>query len=597
MQHCIPFQLRLFRGKPAASLRAVAVAALLLFAALPATAGDVSLRLDSTTAYVDEPIGAELIVENFQTCGAPTFPSSPELEVRGSGIPSESQSTTIINGRVSRRITRIYRFELTPRKVGTLVIPPVTIEVDGQTQSTRAQRLRVRASDVDEYLWAEISSTVERAYVGQHIPLTLRIYMKPIQFNGRIIEPRDVRNLFTATTLPVFGQFPTDQLRSGTTRAPGSGESLYVFEIDAMYVADRPGTLKFDDVSIGVVYPLELERDFFELRIRRSRTMRVTPRVFPIEIQPLPEADRPAGFTGAVGRFGLRVRAKPTRVRVGDPIELTIDVTGDPPLHSVPPPNLRANEALRRDFRVPDEQLAGEVSRNGEHKRFTQVIRPSHADVREIPPLEYVYFDPERGRFAIAVSDSIPLEVQPSASVDVQSIGVAPSAETPPPAIVALDGLHPNEDRIDRLTARTRAPSMTAAITAVAAPPAAFTLGWLAVGLMRARSSQPARLRRARAARVALEKLASIQAADTGAAAATATVLAEYLADRAAAPSARFLGASDDDLDAAGVPADLRPQYRALTASLEAAAFGGAAQSQDLTAAVADFIRRTEAAR
>ena len=38
---------------------------------------------------------------------------------------------------------------------------------------------------------------------------------------------------------------------------------------------------------------------------------------------------RPQSFSGAVGQYRLNVIALPTQVRVGDPIELTIDIYGD----------------------------------------------------------------------------------------------------------------------------------------------------------------------------------------------------------------------------------------------------------------------------
>src|SRR6185436_8246045 len=43
----------------------------------------------------------------------------------------------------------------------------------------------------------------------------------------------------------------------------------------------------------------------------------------PLTVLPLPDADRPADFSGAVGRFDLDVRVAPLTLAVGDPVTVT----------------------------------------------------------------------------------------------------------------------------------------------------------------------------------------------------------------------------------------------------------------------------------
>ena len=60
---------------------------------------------------------------------------------------------------------------------------------------------------------------------------------------------------------------------------------------------------------------------------------------------------------------------------------------------SVAPP-LSLMGVLTRDFKVPTEQIGGVVT--GQSKRFEVTIRPKHAEVTQIPPIDFVYFDPVR---------------------------------------------------------------------------------------------------------------------------------------------------------------------------------------------------------
>ena len=64
---------------------------------------------------------------------------------------------------------------------------------------------------------------------------------------------------------------------------------------------------------------------------------------------------------------------------------------------------------LAEDFRVPPETLAGTA--RGNQKRFTQTIRAKRADVKEIPAIEFAYFDPQAGQYAVARSEPIPVLV------------------------------------------------------------------------------------------------------------------------------------------------------------------------------------------
>lgn len=558
-------------------------------------AAEVSLQLESASTFVGEPVVAELSVSNFTNLTSPSFPPLDGCDVRG-GMASDSQFTSIINGRRTQRITRTFRFELTPTRPGLIEIPAIEVQVDGQTLKTAPARLHVKPSDAEEYLWAEITSPTDQLYVGQHVTLKLTAYVKPVSFRGDPLDPADMKSCFEQVSLPVFGLWPSDSMRVGQVRI-ATGEIYYAYELSADYFAERPGQLTFDNIQVGMVYPVELERDFFSLRIRRARRLRVTPKVDPIEVLPLPAESRPAGFTGAVGRFGIEVKARPLRVRVGDPIELIIEVSSDGPLNSAPPPNLRANEALLRDFRVPEEQLAGAVV--GDHKRFTQVIRATNANVRQIPKLEYVYFDPERGRYATAVSDPIPIEVRASETVDARSIGnVEPSGEqAKAPGPVAIDGLLPNVDRIEDILNSRAAVTPAVALSVVTAPPVAYVAGWLAVGWVRRRAANPARLRRERAARSALTRLAAArEGSPAKQAAEVSAALAQYLADVLNLPPAHFVGSSAEELEKAGMPTPLTEQYSRLRQRCEAAAYGGGNAEGDLLQDAEHWIRRAEGA-
>jgi hypothetical protein len=279
---------------------------------------------------------------------------------------------------------------------------------------------------------------------------------------------------------------------------------------------------------------------------------------------------------------------------VGDPIELTIDIYGDGPLETLPPPLLSANERLNEGFRLPGESLAGEMHEG--RRRFKLTIRAKRDDVTEVPPIAYPYFDPDAERFVIARSKPIPLAVTPAAEVappDVTGLGASERAAGAP-ALEALDGLRDIETRESALLASTTGVTSGMVAGVMLAPPAVFLLTWAGVAYAQSRTADPVRRRRQAAPRAARRRLTQARTRATGArsgsegpgspacAAEIAATLAGYLADRFNEPPARFTGlAGVDFLRGRGVRDDLLTQWASLVQRCEEASFGGGTPADD----------------
>ncbi|MCP4594495.1 MAG: protein BatD, partial [bacterium] len=141
-----------------------------------------------------------------------------------------------------------------------------------------------------------------------------------------------------------------------------------------------------------------------------------------LEILVLPKAGQPGAFYGLVGRYMIAAEATPTKVSVGDPITLTVRIGGHPYLKPVQWPDLET--ALGGDFKIPTEK-ASPAEEKGQ-KVFTQTIRANSDTVTEIPPIPLPYFDAETGRYAVARTEAIPLEVAPTkvlTNADVEGTG------------------------------------------------------------------------------------------------------------------------------------------------------------------------------
>lgn len=559
-------------------LNALAFLACLL--AAPAALGQgVELNVESREAYVDEALRVEVVLRNFSSAGEIEFPEIPGCKVAQIPGTSDSRHISILGGRRVESVTRAYTFELTPTQPGELVIPAISVELDGRQYSTRPARINVRVDDSAPLLLAEIVCNEQRLYVGQSAAFTLTIFIKPARFDRMTLDEQDMLNYVTAS----LGPFPTQGVRVGRTMrtAPdGTRQLYYTYTVSATTTLDRPGPIRFDEVSIGVNYPLRIERDVFMTAVpTRTRRVRVEPTVIGPEVLPLPEGGRPDAFNGAVGQFSIDVSASPRTVHVGDPIELKIILRGDGPLDTLPGPLLAEQPALTEGFRVPEEALAGAVMHE-RGKIFTQVIRAKDASVTEIPAITYPYFDPERGEYVIARSAPIPIRVSEAEQLAVSDLDIGgESGADAGQALQTLDGLRgPRVDEAE-LLASTGAVSAAQLLTATLAPPAAFAMVACGFWISRGRGA-PARRRRQHAMNEASRRLG--RAAGDGPAQASREIqaaLTGYLADRLNEPPARFVGrAGIELLRERNAPTAAIESFQNVIQRCERAAYAGGAE-------------------
>ncbi len=556
---------------------------------------EVHLRAASRTAYVDEPLTVEVEVRDFQQCQSPQFPDSDAYEVRLVGAPAESTFVSIVNGRRSISHSRTYVYELTPLRTGPLTIGPVEVEVDGRR--LRSNTIEVVVRKGDRPIEAEIATDAPRLFVGQQARFVLTLRIRPVEVAGVPLRGGQMYS-FVDPRHAGLGPFPPPRSFERVRRraADGTQELWYQYTLSTQYVVQRVGPVHFDDLELTVRYPTRLSRDLFgDLRAEGYRLIRLRPKIQAPPVEPLPEQGRPALFSGAVGRFQIAAHASPTRVHVGDPIELVIEITGDGPLKTLAGPDLSAQPRLVRDFRVPDEPLAGKIV--GRRKRFTQTIRARRADVREIPPIEFAFFDPVEARYRVVRSLPIPIQVAAAASVTAGDIeGLKAARASPTASLRRRPGMR--EIRTDARLLLARTPEVTPAqvVASLVLPPAGLGVLMLGVLLRRGHGRWPAVRRRVGARYVrTLERLATSR---DGHAEQIHDALLGYLSERLGMPAGRrtapdVLAALRDR----GVADELLEQARTLLERCEQARYGGIAADGSLAGAARKLIERLERQR
>lgn len=425
-----------------------------------ATAADVRAEVSTRETYVGLPTVLRVAINNAVEHDTPIFPEVDGLTIEQAGPPSRNSQTSWINGRKSQRTSVVYSFLVTPQVEGVFTIPPIQVTADGVTTMTQAVKIVATKSETGDLLFAEISGNKNSIYVGESLDLSLKFWIRPYRNQDYQITFREEEMWQCLSERTSWGLFEErveelakERKRPGgrqVLRADSEGQQreYLLYEINTTIYPDRATQVDTQDTRVIFNYPVSLGRarspldifsndDFFSgspfgsgfgsfgsrLRVAEARPLVAEIKVDPIEVLPIPDQGRPDSYVGAVGVYTIRTEASPLNPQTGDPVTLTITIEGDGSMDVLRAPQLNQQGQITKNFKVTDDSLAGTVE--GSKKTFTTTLRPLNAQVTEIPPIEYSYFDPETESFVTVSSEAIPLTVR-----EAEILALNPNAKT-----------------------------------------------------------------------------------------------------------------------------------------------------------------------
>lgn len=549
---------------------AAALAAALWTASAPAQQQQVSVAaaVDENRVYVGQAFLFQVQIQGSDTPDKPNIqPLKKDFTVQDAGGgANNSQSISIVNGRVSRVTQTGYNFNyrLSAKRQGALTIPAVAVKVNGRFYQTTPLRVEVSPPQENKDFKLRMRLSENKVYVGQPVVLTTTWYVgsnvDQFVFNVPLME--DDRFELVDPPVKVDPARQGDYLdillgdravvaKKGRTQLDGSPYITVAFE--KVVIPKQAGNLRLpaSTVSFRAMQRSSRRRqrsvfdNFFgdSLFNRRGRfqNFAILSNRPTLRVLPLPEDGRPRDFSGLIGEFALKAEAEPLEVGVGEPITLTLKLSGPKYMEYVKLPPLGAQANLARDFKIPVERSPGEVA--GPTKVFTQTIRARRAQVVEIPPVEISYFDPKLGQYAVAKSEPIPIRVTGSrmiTALDAEGLGLDGIVQA---ELESLEGgiahNYEDSDALDSQAFSIARLGSAGWVAALAAPPLCYLalLGWT---LAQRRGGDPAARRAQRAWReydASLQKLAlAIGEADFHAR--LLAVIHEYLGAKLGLPAA-----------------------------------------------------------
>ena len=150
-----------------------------------------------------------------------------------------------------------------------------------------------------------------------------------------------------------------------------------------------------------------------------------------ITVKPLPTANKPSSFNGAVGRYTMQAKASPLEVTVGDPVTVSIQISGQGAIESLNLPKLdwAGFKSYEPSVTTKKDNSLGLLGT----RTFEQVVIPERDTIAEVPRIEFPYFDPVTGRYRVLAKGPFPLKVNPGDKPVAPTVAAGSAPETKEP--------------------------------------------------------------------------------------------------------------------------------------------------------------------
>ena len=266
----------------------------------------------------------------------------------------------------------------------------VALAIAGTALSLAALPVVQAQSQPGEPLFVEASVDNDRPFLGQQTIYVFTIY----QAAGATLGSGQVRY-----ESPAFAGFWNNQkVKQEEYTSTVNSREYNVVELRTVLFPTVVGIVAIDPAALSVSAGAAGEKASL-----KSDT------VF-VQVRPLP-AGAPAGFAGAVGRFNISAQVDTTSTSTGEPVQLTVVVSGEGNIEALPDPDWPDFDGWRvveSPVSTETQVVAGRVTGS---RTYGIALIPQRAGDLSISEIGYTHFDPETGEYARAATDPVTVSV------------------------------------------------------------------------------------------------------------------------------------------------------------------------------------------
>lgn len=355
---------------------------------------DVKLTVNSPAIYEGE-LASFTITSTSD--GDIEFPNINSIDKYNIVDKSSSQSTTIINGNYSKKISRTYSFA--PTK--DVTIPAFEIKLDGKVYTTTPQKISVlkpSASKEGEDFIIQVKADKNEVKVGESINLNVLFkYKLDSKIDKLQISEPKIENFWIKKVGEV---------------EKSSEKDYIIFSQKYLLFPQKSGEyeLKSLEADIGKAIKQKVSNDFFNDPFFDSVTNRITwQKIYSndlhISVKPLPNN------LELFGDYTLQTSVDKMQVEANQPVNLSININGVGNIDDIQKFNLTIDNVVS----YSDEPKIDSSFEEKEYKGdFSQKIAFVALEDYTIPKISLTYFDKKTNQVKTIYSNPIDIKVQNS---------------------------------------------------------------------------------------------------------------------------------------------------------------------------------------
>ena len=357
----------------------------------------------------------------------------PGFELLYGPSTSTQSSFQMINGKTTHSSTITFTYVLLAEKEGDYTLPAASVKVNGKTirsgtasiqvlpssntsqgqgasgHSSSSQATRNTDGSIsDKDLFITATASKKRIFEQEAVVLTYKLYTLV-----------NIRQL--AGEMPELDGFHCQELNSKAQlslkyeRYNGRNYGTAIWRQYVLF-PQKSGKMTIPSISFDAeVEVTNHSADPFDIFFGGSALTQMvrktieTPKV-EVEVLPLPYP-APPNFSGAVGKFSMTGSLTPEQLDANDAASMRIIVSGQGNMKLMKAPAVD----IPKDFEVytPKETDKTSITTGGAKGNiiFDYVIVPRHGGKYSIPPVDFVYFNPETEKYVTLSTDSFHLAV------------------------------------------------------------------------------------------------------------------------------------------------------------------------------------------
>lgn len=383
--------------------------------------------VDNTTVGLNDQFQLSFTFEGQNINGVRNF-TPPDLSkfLILSG-PNQSSSMQIINGAVSGSLT--FSYIIQPRQMGEATINEASVDYNGKQFKSAPLKITVvkgsptpkqndnsvSTQEIAENLFILAVVDKRKIYLGEQVTVTYKLYTrlniaaqmsisKLPQYQGFWSEEIETQNNISFTNEVYEGkQFKVGILKKAALFPTQTGKlTVTPFELNVpVQIRKKKSGNNFFD-------------DFFNDPFGSAQTYNYAARSnsVRVDVVALPSKGVPESFNGAVGNFSFSATLDKTNLKTNESVTLKLGLSGSGNINlaNIPAVNL-PNGFEQYEPKINEQVIrAGTISGT---KTAEYLLVPRTPGKKEIPPIEFSYFDPAKRSYVTLSSKEFSIDVKP----------------------------------------------------------------------------------------------------------------------------------------------------------------------------------------